>query len=102
QQKYADAESAFRKQIEITPLDQYAHANLGQILVEWRKYKEAVPELEQAISLNSEEEMLYVRLGSAYLNLGEPAKGVAAFEKAIKLAPGPLVWNDVSYNLALS
>ena len=102
QQSYADAETAFRKQLEITPLDATAHANLGQMLVQWRKFKEAIPELEQAISLNSDEEMLYVSVGHAYLNAGDSAKGIQAFDKAIKLAPGPLVWNDVAYNMALS
>src|SRR4029078_10533120 len=102
QGNYSEAETAFRKQLEITPLDANAHANLGRMLVEWRKYKEAVPELEQAISLDAEEEMLYVSLGSAYLNLKESIKGIQAFDKAIKLSPGPLVWNDVAYNLALN
>ena len=102
QGNYTEAETAFRKQLEITPLDANAHANLGRMLVEWRKYKEAIPELEQAISLNSEEETLYISVGTAYLNLGETAKGMQAFEKAVKLSPGPLVWNDVAYNLALN
>lgn len=102
QQKYAEAETAFRKQLEVTPLDKWAHGNLGQMLVEWRKYKEAVAELEQAISLNPDEESLYVALGRAYLNLGETAKGTEAFDKAIKLAAGPSVWNDVAYFLAVS
>lgn len=101
QQKYQDAEIAFRKQIEITPLDQSTHGNLGQMLVEWRKYKEAVPELEQAISLNPEDESLYVSLGRAYLSLGETIKGTEAFDKAVKLAPGQSVWNDVAYYLAV-
>ena len=102
QQSYTNAETAFRKQLEITPLDSSAHANLGQMLVQWRKFKEAIPELEQAISLNSEEEMLYVSVGHAYLSVGDSTKGIQAFEKAVKLAPGPLVWNDVAYNMALS
>src|SRR5436190_977251 len=72
------------------------------MLVQWRKFKEAIPELEQAISLNSDEEMLYVSVGHAYLNAGDSAKGIQAFDKAIKLATGPLVWNDVAYNMALS
>jgi tetratricopeptide (TPR) repeat protein len=102
QQKYEDAATSFRKQLEVTPLHKFAHGNLGQMLVEWRKYKEAVPELEQAISLNSEEESLYLSLGRAYLNLSDNNKAMDAFDKAIKLAPGPPVWNDVSYFLAVS
>jgi tetratricopeptide (TPR) repeat protein len=101
QQKYQEAEIAFRKQIEITPLDKWSHGNLGQMLVEWRKYKEAVPELEQAISLNPEEESHYVSLGRAYLNLSDTVKASEAFDKAVKLAPGQRVWNDVAYFLAV-
>lgn len=100
QQNYAEAEKSFRKQIEITPLDKWSHSNLGQMLVEWRKYKEAVPELEQAISLDPEQEFLYVSLGRSYLHLGETAKGTEAFDKAVKLAPGHRVWNDVAYFMA--
>ena len=101
QQDYANAEAAFRKQIEVTPLDQWAHANLGQMLVESRKYKEAVPELERAISLTPEQEMLHVSLGRAYLNLGENEKSIKAFEEALKLERSPLVLNDIAYFLAV-
>ena len=101
QQNYVEAETAFRKQIEITPLDESSHSNLGVMLVEWRKYKEAVPELEQAISLNPEGESLYVSLGRAYLNLGNTAKGIEVLDQAVKREPGPRVWNDVAYFLAV-
>ncbi len=103
QQKYDEAATAFRKQLEITPLNASTHANLGALLVEWRKYKDAVPELEQAISLKPDEneEMLYVSLGQAYLNLNENAKATDAFDKAVKISPKPLVWNNIAYNLAL-
>lgn len=103
QQKYEEAAAAFRKQIEITPLDKYAHGNLGLMLVQWRKYKEAVPELEQAISLNPDSESDYqISLGRAYLNLNQPDKAMAAFDRAVKLAPGQSTWNDIAYFLALS
>jgi tetratricopeptide (TPR) repeat protein len=72
------------------------------MLVEWRKYKEAVPELEQAISLNPEGESLYVSLGRAYLSLGDSAKGIEVLDQAVKRSPGQRVWNDVAYFLAVS
>src|SRR5262249_32203733 len=97
---YTNAEAAFRKQIEVTPLDQYAHASLGQMLVEARKYKDAVPELERAISLDPEAEMLQVSLGRAYLNLNKTDKAIAAFEEAIKLDRTPGVLNDIAYFLS--
>ena len=101
QQNYAEAEQAFRKQLEIAPLDKWARGNLGLMLVEWRKYKEAIPELEQAISLNPEQEANYqVALGRAYLSTGENEKGVAAFDRAVKLSPGQSTWNNVAYYFA--
>ncbi|HEX6284480.1 MAG TPA: tetratricopeptide repeat protein, partial [Pyrinomonadaceae bacterium] len=89
------------KQIEVTPLDQWARGNLGQMLVEWRKYKEAVPELEQAISLAPEQEMLHVSLGRAYLSLGENEKSIKSFEEALKLERSPVVLNNIAYFLAV-
>src|SRR5262245_38563863 len=102
QQKYEEAEVEFRKHIEILPLDKSAHASLGIMLIEWRKYKEAIPELEQAISLNPDEEGSYqADLGQAYMNLGQPEKAVEAFDRAIKLSPEPMTWNNVAYYLSL-
>src|SRR5262245_4495294 len=102
QQKYEEAEVAFRKHLEILPLDKWAHGTLGFMYTEWRKYKEAIPELEQAISLNPDEEDSYqVGLGQAYMNLGQPEKAVEAFDRAIKLSPGPWNWNNIAYFLSL-
>ncbi len=102
QQKYEAAEAAFRKHIEITPLDAWGHGNLGLMLIEWQKYKEALPELEQAITLSQEDEAEFqVGRGRALLKLGNSAKGLEAFERAIKLAPNPEMWNDVAYYLTL-
>jgi len=83
-------------------LDKWAHGSLGFMYTEWRKYKEAIPELEQAISLNPDEEDSYqVGLGQSYMNLGQPKKAVEAFDRAIKLSPGPWNWNNVAYFLSL-
>jgi len=71
------------------------------MLVDWRKYKEAVPELEQAISLAPDEELLHVSLGRAYLNLGEDEKSIRSFEAALKIDRSPLVLNDIAYYLAV-
>src|SRR4030095_9753556 len=58
--------------------------------------------LEQAISLNPEEESFYVSLGHAHLNLGATAKGIEVLDEAVKRAPGQRVWNDVAYFLAVA
>ena len=92
--------TAFRKQLELNPLDEFAHGNLGTMYVEWHKYGDAAPELEKALSLKPENALYQVALGQAYLNLGQSDKALAAFDKAVELQPAPLVWNDVAYELS--
>ncbi len=101
QRKYPEAVDAFEKQLNVNPLDKFAHANLGALYLEWHKYDKAAGELEKAISLNSQDPMLYVSLGTAYLNLDQSEKAVSAYDHAVQLAPSPLVWNDIAYELSL-
>jgi tetratricopeptide (TPR) repeat protein len=99
--KYDEAVKAFSKQLENNPLDKFAHANLGAMYSEWHKYDLAVPELEKASSLTPESAELQVTLGDAYLNLGQDAKALAAFDHAVELNATPLVWNNIAYQLSL-
>ncbi len=99
--KYDEAVKAFNKQLENNPLDKFAHANLGAMYSEWHKYDLAVPELEKASSLTPESAELQVTLGDAYLNLGQDAKALAAFDHAVELNATPLVWNNIAYQLSL-
>jgi tetratricopeptide (TPR) repeat protein len=101
QSKNSEAESAFRKQLEINPLDKFAHSNLGNLFLQWHKYSDAAPELEKAISLTPDNAQLQVNLGTAYLNLGGDAKAMSAFDKAANLSATPVVWNNIAYELAL-
>jgi tetratricopeptide (TPR) repeat protein len=100
QQKYEEAAKSFQKQLEVNPLDDYTHGNLGSMYCEQNKYAEAVPELETAISLKPDNPNLRVSLGQAYLNLNQPDKAVAAFDKAVEMAPNPTIWNNVAYQMA--
>lgn len=98
---YANSEKSFRKQLQVTPLSQPSYAKLGQLLVEAGKYKEAIAELERAISMTrDEDESLHMGLGRAYLNLEETDKSLAAFEAAIKINRSARVLNDVAYYLS--
>jgi len=101
QRKYPEAVDAFQKQLNINPLDKFAHENLGSLYLEWHKYDQAVAELEKAISLNSQNPMLYLSLGNAYLNLDQSDKAMSAYDHAVQIAPSPLVWNDIAYELSL-
>jgi tetratricopeptide (TPR) repeat protein len=39
-------------------------------------------------------------LGQSYIATKQTEKGMAAYEKAISLAPNPLIWNNIAYSLA--
>jgi tetratricopeptide (TPR) repeat protein len=101
QRKYEEAEKWFKKQIEIQPLDKYAHFNLGLEYLEWHKYEEAIPELEKAATITPDRAEVQVRLGEAYLNAGQDEKAMDAFDKAVKISATPGIWNDIAYQLAL-
>ncbi|HEU4509003.1 MAG TPA: DUF3857 domain-containing protein [Pyrinomonadaceae bacterium] len=101
QEDYANAEKSFRKQLQVTPLSQSSHAQLGQMFVDAGKYKEAIAELERAISLANEDDYsLHMALGRAYLYLEKTDKSLAAFEAAIKINRSADVLNDVAYYLS--
>jgi len=59
-----------------------------------------VTELEKASSVQPNNPLLLASLGQAYLGAGQTQKGMAAFDKAITIAPTPLVWNNVAYSMA--
>ena len=101
QRRYPDAEAAFRKQLEMNPLDKYAHAALGNMYVEAARYAEAITELEKAITLTPEQASLQIDLGTARLNTNNGEQALAAFARAAELAPTPLTWNNIAYQLAL-
>jgi len=59
-----------RKPLETAPDSAFAHYRLGQIYVFTGAYREAVPELEKAISLSGGSSRATAELGFAYARLG--------------------------------
>ena len=99
-QRYNDAIAQYQKAIEVSPLDGYAHGSLGLLYSKLKRWNEAVPELEKAASLQEKNTLLLVSLGQAYIATGQTDKGMAAFDKAIAIAPTAVVWNNIAYSLA--
>ena len=100
QQKYDDAIAQFKKQIEINPWIRARMPTWACCTSTLKRFGEAVPELEKAVSVQSNNPLLLASLGQAYLGAGQTQKGMASFDKAITMAPSPLVWNNVAYALA--
>ncbi len=99
-QRYDDAIAQYQKAIEVSPLDVYAHAGLGVLYSKLKRWNEATPELEKAASLQDSNPLMQISLGQAYIATGQTEKGMAAFERAIAIAPTAVVWNNISYSLA--
>src|SRR5262245_47498852 len=101
QHKYVDAESAFNKQLEINPLDKYTPGALGAMYVEQRNYEKAAKAYEKWVVVNADDAAPHVQLGKAYMNLHRVDDARKEFDRAVELAPTPLTWNDVAYELSL-
>ena len=99
-QQYDEAIAQYQKQLGVNPLDPFAHSNLGLLYSQLKRWNEAVPELEKAASLQDKNPYVQIPLGEAYIATGQTDKGMAAFERAIALAPDPLTWNNIAYALA--
>ena len=68
--------------------------------MEQKKFAEAVPELEKAVTLQPNNPVLLISLGQSYIATNQTDKGMEQFEKAISVSPSPLTWNNIAYSLA--
>jgi Flp pilus assembly protein TadD len=70
------------------------------MLVEQKQYAEAEPVLEKAVAINPDDARLLLDLGEAQMRLKMTEKALASFDRAIEIAPLPMIWNTVAYDLA--
>jgi tetratricopeptide (TPR) repeat protein len=70
------------------------------VYIKQKKFAQALPELEKAVSLQPQNALLLISLGQSYIATNQTEKGMASFEKAISIAPVPVTWNNIAYSLA--
>jgi tetratricopeptide (TPR) repeat protein len=91
--KTGDFESAgtyFARALEISPLDEGAAYNVGEIFFSNQKNDEAIRYFEMAIRIKSTWPKPYYRLGLVYLNKGDYPKALENLNKFVELDPqGP-------------
>ena len=74
QGKTAEAESMFRKAIQLNPLKPEAYLNLGALLTNRGKYNEAILNYKQAIDLDPNQRTAYINLALTYEKMGDTAR----------------------------
>lgn len=81
-----EAESAYRRAIELDPRNPVAHHNLGALLVQMER-PEALEALEKARALGADGYEAAYNRGRAALNAGELDAAESSFARAVELQP---------------
>jgi len=84
---FETAQKQFKQALEISPLDQTAAYNVGEIFFSNQKTDEAAKYFELAAQIKKDWPKPYYRLGFVYLNKGDLAKSVEYFNEFIRLDP---------------
>ena len=83
ERRIQDAESEYRQAVNCDPNDRQAHFNFGRILVNEKKYKEAIEQLSQTISPDDESAPAYLyALGAAYGRAGDRSHALLYLREA--------------------
>lgn len=81
------AQRSFREALTISPEDEAAAYNVGEIFFSNQKIDEAIQYFELAIRIKSAWPKPYYRLGLAYLNKGDYPKALEYLNKFVELDP---------------
>ncbi|MGA8867919.1 MAG: tetratricopeptide repeat protein [Candidatus Sulfotelmatobacter sp.] len=90
---------AWRETLKIAPDDPDANSGMGSLLLQQKRYSEAVPFLETAAQKDDSPAAQF-GLGSAYVRAGQIEKGTAILQKVLAADSKPEMLNDVAYELA--
>jgi Tfp pilus assembly protein PilF len=85
--------------LKIVPDDSEAVSDLGPLLMQQKRYKDALPYLE-TFAREEHSSAAQIQLGAAYLKNGQVEKGTGVLDKVLESDTAPLVWNDAAYELA--
>jgi tetratricopeptide (TPR) repeat protein len=94
--RYADAGKAFERELKFDPPDPYSLYYLGRIAAAQGRHREAIRHFQKAAAISPILEV-HQRLGSAYLQVGDLARAINNYERAVKLHPAR---GDAHYQLA--
>jgi Flp pilus assembly protein TadD len=78
---------ALNRELSVNPHDATARRDLGRILIEARRFGEAVPHLEKAMDRMPDSDETVCDLGLAYLWTGKVTEGENLIRKAMERSP---------------
>jgi tetratricopeptide (TPR) repeat protein len=81
------AEAAYRQALALAPDHVYAAVNLGALLCDTGRCREAIDVLEQAIRHQPDEPLLHFNAAIALEDLKRPGEALARYDRALALAP---------------
>ncbi len=87
QQKFAEAQKYFEKALAADPKFAIARLNLGIALLSQQKLETARAALEEAARLLPNDPYAWYNLGLLYKDIGEPEKGIEAFQHVAQFSP---------------
>jgi tetratricopeptide (TPR) repeat protein len=82
-----EAESEYKKAIEVNPLDEQAECRLGDIAARRNDLKEAYDRYAQAVQLRPDDADADIGLAKVLMAMGQPQKAEPLLEHAIQLDP---------------
>jgi Ca-activated chloride channel homolog len=100
--KYADAEVSYKKSMAIVPGDEKNAFNLGNAMMQQKRYKEAYKQFED-LSKNTQDKHLKVQsfhnMGNAQMGLKDYQKAIDSYKNSLRINPDD---EETRYNLALA
>jgi Flp pilus assembly protein TadD len=87
QRLFPQAEQEYRAAVQIDPNDAALQSALGHVLVEERKWDEAISVLRAAIALQPDDAVAHNNLGVALQTVGNVADAIPEFRQAIRVQP---------------
>jgi tetratricopeptide (TPR) repeat protein len=84
--KFAEAETAFKKYTELIPGDPNPYDSYAELLMKMGRFDESIAMYQKALSLDPNFVASYVGIGNDHLCAGRPAEARAAFAKLATVA----------------
>ena len=87
--RYADAEKAYERVVQLDPRSPEAHARLGMIYFDDHRFEQAVPALRQSLKLKPGQPNVSAFLAISLSELGQFKESLTGLEKGMRSASDP-------------